>query len=298
MKRLKKTAAAMLSAAMALSSAGALSVNASAEWVKSGAGYSYKDDGTGERLTGWQTVAGEKYYFDKDGIALTGWKKINGSTYYFNASKRGRMLTGWVKINGERYYFGSDGAMRTGWIKIKGNTYYFDSEGIMLTGTHKIGGRICTFGDDGVLTETAEDGSFTIDSVAEGLKFGMTMEEVSEKMPYRDNPSYAGTGILMVDLDGSDSLAAYVFDADGGLCSYSVMFTAETDRSPAEALFENADWEDMGDTGSGRVYVSPDYAAYGIAMTNDGVTSATVYSYDLLEEFMYGNDDALAHVGV
>ncbi|MDE6592444.1 MAG: hypothetical protein K2K57_05190 [Oscillospiraceae bacterium] len=297
MKKMKKTAAVILSAAMALSAVSATSVGVSAEWVKSKSGYSYKDDATGKKLTGWQTISGSKYYFDKNGIALTGWKIINGDTYYFNGSKKGKMLTGWAKISGKQYYFGSDGVMRKGWIKIKGNTYYFGSDGVMLTGTYKISGKVYTFGEDGKLTATAKDTSFAIDSLMDGLEFGMTKNQVKKNMPYSGNYTFSATGLLMVDLDSDDYVGAYVFDADGELCCYAVMFTGDADVSDAEVLFDNAGWEDMGESGSGRIYASPDYSAFGVAAKDNGTTAAMVYSFDILEEFMSGNDDALAHLG-
>ena len=299
MKKIKRMAAVTLSAAMALSALAVTSPEASAEWVKSKSGYSYKDDGTGKKLTGWQVIGEGKYCFDKKGIAMTGWKKINGDTYYFNASKKGKMLTGWAKISGKQYYFGSDGVMRTGWIKINRKTYYFGSDGVMLAGnTYKIGGRIYTFGDDGVLTDqsSALDG-FTIDSMMDGLEYGMSKSEVKKSMPFAGNESYSASGMLMVDVGSDDYLGAYVFDADDELCCYAVMFTKEKDVALAEQLFEDAGWEFLSEAESGYLYVSPDYDSFGVALVNDGTTAAMVYSYDILEEFMSGNDQALDHLG-
>ena len=84
----------------------------SAQWVHSSSGYSYRDDGTGEKLTGWQSIGGEVYYFNDKGIALTGWQKIDGSKYYFSASQKGRMMTGKARINGKVYDFGEDGILK------------------------------------------------------------------------------------------------------------------------------------------------------------------------------------------
>lgn len=299
MKKIKRTAAVTLSAAMALSAMAAVSPAASAEWVKSKEGYSYKDDGTGKKLTGWQVIGDSKYCFDKNGIAMTGWKKINGDRYYFNASKKGKMLTGWAKISGKQYYFGSDGVMRTGWIKINGKTYYFGSDGVMLAGnSYKIGGRIYTFGADGVMTaqSSAADG-FNIDSLMDGLDYGMTKKDVKKSMPYAGNESYSANGLLMVDVGSDDYLGAYVFDSDDELCSYAVMFTYEADISEAEKLFENAGWEYLDQTDTGTLYVSPDYNSFGVALVNDDTTASMVYSYDILEEFISGNDQALSHLG-
>ena len=107
----KKIAAIALSSVIAVSGLSALSAGVSAEWVKSGTSYSYKDD-DGNVLKGWQEIDGGKYYFDKDGKALTGWKKIGGKTYYFNGAKKGRMVTGTVKIGGKTYSFGADGVLK------------------------------------------------------------------------------------------------------------------------------------------------------------------------------------------
>lgn len=49
-RRLISAAAA---AVMAVSALPAMSASASAVWVKSDSGYSYKDDTTGKKLTGW-----------------------------------------------------------------------------------------------------------------------------------------------------------------------------------------------------------------------------------------------------
>ncbi|MDE7294365.1 MAG: hypothetical protein K2N72_08070 [Oscillospiraceae bacterium] len=297
MKKMKKTAAVILSAAMALSAVQATAVTSSAEWVKSKSGYSYKDDATGKKLTGWQTIGGSKYYFDKNGIALTGWKIINGDTYYFNGSKKGKMLTSWAKISGKQYYFGSDGVMRNGWVKINGNTYYFGSDGVMLTGTYKISGKIYTFGEDGVLTATAMDTTFAIDSLMDGLEFGMTKNQVKKNMPYKDSYTFSATGLLMVDIGSDDYVGAYVFDADDELCCYMVMFTKDTDISNAEKLFENAGWIYLGEEDGGSIYASPDYYSIGVAAISNDKAAAMVYSYDILEEIASGNKDALAHLG-
>ena len=108
----KKIAAIALSSVIAVTGLSALSAPTSAEWVKSGSSYSYKDDTTGKKLTGWQEIDGGKYYFNKEGKALTGWYKIGGKTYYFNSAKKGKMVTGTVKISGKTYTFGSDGVLK------------------------------------------------------------------------------------------------------------------------------------------------------------------------------------------
>ena len=84
-----------------------------AQWVHSSEGYSYRDDATGEKLTGWQTIGGEMYYFDNRGIAVTGWCVIKNNTYYFSTSQKGKMIKGKVKINGTSYDFGDDGKLRS-----------------------------------------------------------------------------------------------------------------------------------------------------------------------------------------
>ncbi len=117
----KKIAAIALSSVIAVTGLSALSAGASAEWVKSGSSYSYKDDSTGEKLTGWQEIDGGKYYFNKEGKALTGWYKIGGKKYYFNSAKKGKMVTGKAKIGGKTYDFGTDGVLK-GEVKTKTTT--------------------------------------------------------------------------------------------------------------------------------------------------------------------------------
>ena len=66
----RKIASALMAAVLAASALPVMSATASAAWVKSESGYSYKDDTTGKKLTGWQTIDGSKYYFDKNGYAV------------------------------------------------------------------------------------------------------------------------------------------------------------------------------------------------------------------------------------
>ena len=62
---MKKTASVVLAAFIAVTGLSALSAGVSAEWVKSGTTYSYRDE-SGNKLRGWQEIDGNKSYFDKE----------------------------------------------------------------------------------------------------------------------------------------------------------------------------------------------------------------------------------------
>lgn len=262
---MKKSAAVILSAVLALSTSAAMSAGASAEWVKSDkAVYSYKDDATGEKLTGWQTIEGEKYCFDKDGAALKGWKKINGKTYCFYGNEKGKILTGRVKINGKHYYFGSDGAMRTGWTEIDGKTYYFNTNGVMVTGIYNISGVSYKFDKNGVLTGSMEDGALdcTIGEALQGLEFGMTKEDLLNATPWEKVPDKGDyrSGITLVVSDKLDLTCS--FDEKGKYC-FSFMFLNDLPKlSETKKFFTKDGWECLeskGDSSSYRgLYISPD----------------------------------------
>ena len=290
MKTMRKPAAVMLSAAMALSALAVTAPEASAEWVKSKSGYSYKDDGTGERLKGWQTIAGDKFYFNKDGIALTGWKKINGDTYYFNASKRGKMLTGWAKIGGKQYYFGTDGVMRTGWVTLKGSTYYFGTTGVMLSGnSYKIDGKIYTFGKDGRLVYSSAALGCNALSVTNGVTFGKTtVPELEKKLPYEDYEADE-TGILFMPTD--TSLGCYLCSEENVIGGCMLMYTDISDIKEVRPFFTEAGWsltdtKDIEDSLT-EMYVSPDGSVFGYAIVEDDIAMIMVGSYDNVDELYY-----------
>ena len=98
--------------------------------------YFYK--GSGIMATGWVSNAqGEKRYFDPDnGIMLQGWYTMNGNKYYFYKGS-GVMATGWVSNSAGqwRYFDPNTGIMTKGWKTLDGNKYYFYSgNGVMATG--------------------------------------------------------------------------------------------------------------------------------------------------------------------
>lgn len=291
----------IMAAAVSMSALTAVSTSVSAEWVKTTAGYSYKSDTTGKKLTGWQKIGKGKYYFDKNGIALTGWKKIGGKTYYFNASKKGKMLTSWAKVGGKQYYFGSDGVMRTGLKKIDGKTYYFGDNGVMRTGKVSINGKSYTFGSDGALksssssASTASSAKIKLSDATKGLYFGMTKSQMLKKFPYDTYFTY--NSMIAAKTADEDVIAIYALDADGRFCCYG--FMNENGKKPVsymEKLFEDADWEFVGESDGQKIYLSPEKDSMGISFKNDEGTCALVYSSDILSEYIGGNTSALDHL--
>ena len=182
----KRLTALCMSAVMALAAVPALGTGVSAEWVKSSSGYSYKDDTSGKKLTGWQTIGGKKYYFDKNGIALTGWYKIGDSKYYFIGSKKGQMATGWVKVSGKQYYFGTDGKMRTGKLKINGKTYNFGTDGALKASN----------------TSSAK-GSL----LGSGITWNSSRDDVVAKLP-----NAVDLGMMVITADNDTTGSMYLFD--------------------------------------------------------------------------------------
>ncbi len=97
-----------MAAMMSLSAMSALTVSASADWIKNGSICSYTDN-SGKKLTGWQDIDGSRYFFSKFGTMRTGWRMIDGKTYYFR--KDGKMCTGSRRINGKVYTFDKNGVL-------------------------------------------------------------------------------------------------------------------------------------------------------------------------------------------
>ena len=290
----------IMAAAVSMSALTAVSTSVSAEWVKTSAGYSYKSDTTGKKLTGWQTIGKSKYYFDKKGVALTGWKKIGGKTYYFNASKKGKMLTSWAKVGGKQYYFGSDGVMLTGLKKINGKTYYFGDNGVMRTGKVSINGKSYTFGSDGVLKSSSTSASSSsaklkLEDAMGGLYFGMTKSQMIKKLPYDTYFTY--NSMIAAKTADEDVIAVYALDADGRFCAYGFM-NENGKKSVAymEKIFEDSDWEFVGESEGQKIYLSPEKDSMGIAFNNNDGACALVYSSDILSEYIGGNTSALDHL--
>ena len=122
----------LCAAVIAVSGIMTISCDVSAEWVKTKLGYTYKDEKTGKRLTGWQTIDGGRYYFSKKGVVLTGWQTLSGKKYYFDPAKHGKAVTGWTK-NGDVYrYFNKKGVMCTTRAVQNGKSYSFTSDGIFV----------------------------------------------------------------------------------------------------------------------------------------------------------------------
>lgn len=291
MKKFKKAISLITSAALAVSAVCMTAPSANAVWTRSSSGYSYRDDETGKKLTGWQTIDGHLYCFNKDGYSLTGRNRVNGKTYYFNGEKRGRVVTGWAKIKGRQYYFGTDGVMRTGWVKINGNTYYFGSNGVMLAGgSYRIGDRVCTFDADGVLQDpTQASGSF-ITAPFGGLTWGMTREQVCTKL---GTENYITSGNMVICCD-FEPFRYYVIDDGMGLCAYGYMqnYSGETVNG-FNGKFQDEGWtfesKENGSRGeSVFLYTSPDRSC-GAVVSNGKSCMTMVLSDAIVSEIGRGN---------
>lgn len=293
MKKAKRTVAAIMSAVMCMSAVTAMSASASAEWVKTSSGYSYRDDETGKKLTGWQDIDGGRYYFNKSGIALTGRYKISGNTYYFNSANKGKMITGWAKIGDKYYYFGSDGVMRTGWVKISGKQYYFNTDGSMLAGnTYKINGKSYTFGTDGVLKATTVSASASaLDAPMKNMSWGMSESQVIDSLGTKD---YLAMSPMIMDIS-SKPMKYYIVDEDLGLCAYGYIDEySSANVKTYKGYFTDAGWEYLGDysedTAVAKMYVKG--GQYG-AVTydeddDDGICMIMVMSPDLTDDVVKG----------
>ena len=285
-----RIASIALAAIISMSSVAAMSASASAEWVKSSSGYSYKDDSTGKKLTGWQTIDENKYYFDKKGIAVTGWKTIGENKYYFNGAKKGKMLTGWNKIGDNRYYFGKDGKMRTGFVKLSGKTYYFGSDGKMRTGKLKINGKTYDFGKDGVLKSGSASSESTSKIMAplNGFKWGMSQDEVLEKGNFN---KYVNVDSMIMVTD-TTPYRYYLFDKDDKLCCVGYVSEDSKSVNTFKKYFKDDGWKfevSTKDNGAvSSVYSKGDQ--YGGIFYNDELVMTMIFSDDLAKQVENGKD--------
>lgn len=286
----RKIASALMAAVLAASALPAMSATASAAWVKSESGYSYKDDSTGKKLTGWQTIDGCKYYFDKKGYAVTGWKKIGDDKYYFSASKKGKMLTGWNKIGDSRYYFGKDGKMRTGFVKLSGKTYYFGTDGKMRTGKLKISGKVYDFGKDGVLKNGASSGSSSkLLAPLDGLKWGMSQDAVIKAGSF---DKYVNVDSMLMVMD-SAPYKYYLFDKkDKLVCVGFASEDVSKYRDTFKGYFKDAGWkfELSGKDGGAYSSIYSKGDQYGGLYYTDEIVMTMIFSDDLSEQIADGAD--------
>ncbi|MCI7768517.1 MAG: hypothetical protein MSJ26_11145 [Oscillospiraceae bacterium] len=286
----RRIASIALAAVISMSAVTAMSASASAEWVKLSSGYSYKDDSTGKKLTGWQTIDENKYYFNKNGIAVTGWKTIGENKYYFNGSKKGKMLTGWNKIGDSRYYFGKDGKMRTGFVKLSGKTYYFGTDGKMRTGKLKINGKVYDFGNDGVLKSDSSSSASSSKVLAplNGFKWGMTQDQVLEKGNFN---KYVNVDSMIMVTD-STPFKYYLFDKDDKLCCVGYVSEDSGSVSTFKKYFKDDGWKfEISTKESGAVssvYSKGDQ--YGGIFYNDSLVMTMVFSDDLAKQVEDGKD--------
>lgn len=213
--------ALIMSAAVMTSAIGLCASPAAAVWVKSDKGYSFRDDETGEKLSGWQTINGKKYYFGKDNIALTGWKYVDGRRYYFIASQKGRMATGLTKIGGKIYYFGNNGVRRTGEVIINGKMYFFDRDGSLKTDCYvQKGGKLYKIDKNGVVTNQAqiEDKLYTLDEPLENIEWGMDEKEIAEAIG-EDTYLISGTQMAITPkYEGAEQLTYFISSKYGCQC--------------------------------------------------------------------------------
>ncbi|MDE6592445.1 MAG: hypothetical protein K2K57_05195 [Oscillospiraceae bacterium] len=291
-----KTLSLIMSAVLSLSAVCMTAPEASAAWTKSKSGYSYRDDESGKKLTGWQTIDGELYCFNKEGFALTGWNKVNGKTYYFNGAKRGRVVKSWAKIKGKQYYFGTDGVMRTGWVKINGKTYYFGSDGVMLSsGTYRISGKICTFGADGVLREPLQSDSFITDPF-KGLIWGQTKDQVTAKL---DTENYIISGNMIIVCD-AEPFRYYIVSDSLGLCAYGYIQTFSAAAvNEFNSRFQTEGWKyESTESGAGgeSVYLYTSERSCGAVVSNGKSCMTMVMSDALAADIGNGNVTDIVNV--
>lgn len=264
----RKILSIAMAAVLAASALPAMSATASAAWVKSENGYSYKDDETGKKLTGWQTIDGSKYYFDKKGYAVTGWKKVGGS----------------------RYYFGKDGKMRTGFVKLSGKTYYFGKDGKMRTGKLKISGKVYDFGKDGVLKSGSSSGSSSkLLTPLNGLKWGMSQDEVIKAGDFN---KYINVGAMLLVMDTAPN-KYYLFDKNDKLvCVGYASEDVSKYRDTFKGYFKDSGWKFEISSKDGDAYSSiySKGSQYGGFYYTDEIVMTMIFSDDLSEQMENGAD--------
>lgn len=297
--RLKKL---LLSSALAFSVAvsGLTAVSASAVWVKSTEGYSYKDNETGEKLIGWQKINKKIYYFDKDGIACTGWTWVNGKRYYFIASDKGRMAIGWKKISGERYYFGKDGVVYTGTKIIGTKMYLFDKYGKLYTSrTILLGGKRYIIDENGVVTnrDEIEAKLFELDEPLKKLKWGMNEKEIAKAAGIKEYVVSDTQMAVPQRYDGAEQLTYYISEKNGFQC-YSISQASSTNYYTKARMRLNDDWHKEGkidtkDDSSVIVYSKDGKIAL---LMNDGKRVITFVISEKMSEGFFNGDKTVAQV--
>ena len=94
-----------------------------------------------------------------------------------------------------------------------------------------------------------------------------------------------------------DVSAVYALDADGRFCCYGFMdVNGKKSVSYMEKLFEDSDWEFVGESDGQKIYLSPEKDSMGISFKNEEGTCALVYSADILSDYIGGNTSALDHL--
>ena len=96
-------------------------------------GQTYRFDGNGYMLTGWQYIENEWYYMNSSGARLSGcWLELGGVWYYLKED--GKMAVGWQLVGNTWYYMYPSGMMATGWVQVGDAWYYMYPSGAMATG--------------------------------------------------------------------------------------------------------------------------------------------------------------------
>lgn len=96
-------------------------------------GQTYRFDGNGYMLTGWQYIENEWYYMNSSGARLSGcWLELGGVWYYLKED--GKMAVGWQLVGNTWYYMYPSGMMATGWVQVGDAWYYLYPSGAMATG--------------------------------------------------------------------------------------------------------------------------------------------------------------------
>jgi len=206
-----KLASIALSSLMSLSAITSLAADTSAEWTETYGKYSYTDDETGKKLTGWQDIDGSRYYLGKNGVMRTGWIKINGKAYYFG--KNGKMRTGKRKIGKKIYDFGSDGIMRA-----ESTAAEYSASDVLSLMKKELGS------------------SYTCDNVCGKL----------ESYVYENNSISAinmDTAVILKVKEGyADTAAKHIQEAFDSFGSYSLTYNYDAARTKQARLFVQDDY--------------------------------------------------------
>lgn len=292
--KIRKVMTVLAASAVMISVCQTIAVPASAVWVKSESGYSWRDEGSDEYVTGWKTINKKTYYFGNDGIALTGWNWVDGHRYYFISSDKGRMATGWVKMSGEKYYFGSNGVLRTGVQIIGDEMYYFDKKGRLYSDCNIMrSGKVYKINKKGIVTNRAEieDKLMSIDKPLENIEWGMDEDEIAKAAGI---DTYLMSGSQMAvkkEYDSAEQLTYFISAKKGCQC-YSFSRSADvTYNTKCRARLNGEGWNKVqsanNDDVTMIVYRKDDRLA--LQMADNETRILYVFSDELSADFWNGD---------